>query len=66
MAVIRLLRLPEVKHLTGLSRTTIYDMMRRGEFPTSIKLGSKTVAWSSLELERWQERCFRMARKGAA
>ncbi|PSJ19006.1 hypothetical protein CVH10_25105, partial [Halomonas sp. ND22Bw] len=29
----RILRRPEVERLTGLSRSSIYDAMRRGEFP---------------------------------
>ncbi|EFM0226016.1 MULTISPECIES: AlpA family transcriptional regulator, partial [Enterobacteriaceae] len=29
----RFLRLPEVMHLCGLSRSTIYELIRKGEFP---------------------------------
>ncbi|SVC01347.1 uncharacterized protein METZ01_LOCUS254201, partial [marine metagenome] len=29
----KILRLEDVKHTTGLARTTIYDQVARGEFP---------------------------------
>ena len=35
----RILRLPEVLALTGLSKSTIYRLMPVGEFPQSVKLG---------------------------
>jgi prophage regulatory protein len=49
----RLVRLPEVKDRTGLSRTSIYRKMDAGEFPPAIKLSKNAVAWRETELERW-------------
>jgi prophage regulatory protein len=49
----RLVRLPEVKDRTGLSRTSIYRKMDAGEFPSAIKLSKNAVAWRETELERW-------------
>jgi len=49
----RLVRLPEVKDRTGLSRTSIYRKMEAGEFPQAIKLSTNAVAWRETELERW-------------
>jgi prophage regulatory protein len=49
----RLVRLPEVKDRTGLSRTSIYRKMDAGEFPQAIKLSTDAVAWRETELERW-------------
>ncbi len=37
----RFLRLPEVMHLCGLSRSTIYELIRKGEFPPQVSLGGK-------------------------
>ena len=34
----RILRLKDVQTLTGLSRTMVYDLQSKGEFPQSIKL----------------------------
>lgn len=49
----RLVRLPEVKDRTGLSRTSIYRKMDAGEFPLAVKLSTNAVAWRETELERW-------------
>ena len=48
-----LLRLPEVKHRTGISRSLIYRMMQEGYFPRNISLSSRTVAWSSADIDQW-------------
>ena len=50
---IRLLRRPEVEKLTGLSRSSIYAMMERGEFPRPRRIGQRAVAWDEAALERW-------------
>ncbi|MFD1949915.1 helix-turn-helix transcriptional regulator [Sphingomonas arantia] len=39
------LRLPEVKQRTGLSRTTIYRLMDQGLFPANRKIGIRAVGW---------------------
>lgn len=49
----RFLRLNQVKNQTGLSRSTIYNKMNKGDFPRSIKLGERAVAWIELEIEEW-------------
>lgn len=49
----RLLRLPEVKSKTGMSRTTIYRRMMEGHFPRSVDLGGGTVAWRLSDVNRW-------------
>jgi prophage regulatory protein len=49
----RLLRRREVEELTGLSRSTIYDWIRTGQFPRPVSLGPRTVRWSEREVERW-------------
>ena len=49
----KLHRLPEVKDLTGLSRSTIYNRMREGTFPKSITLGPNTVGWLHEDIQKW-------------
>lgn len=49
----RLLRLPEVMLRTGYKRSHIYNLMRRGDFPTTVKLGTRAVAWDSVEIDMW-------------
>lgn len=49
----RLLRRPEVERLTGLSRSGIYDRIRKGEFPAPVSLGAAAVAWVEAEVNAW-------------
>ena len=49
----RLLRRPEVERRCQLGRSTIYRLMRVGQFPTPIKIGPRAVRWSEREIERW-------------
>lgn len=48
-----LLRQKEVSKLTGLSRTTIYTLIQRGDFPNSIKLSTRSVAWRRGDIWEW-------------
>jgi prophage regulatory protein len=48
-----ILRLPSVKNKTGLSRSSIYLRMRRGDFPKTISLGDRAVGWLEDEIESW-------------
>lgn len=50
-----LLRRPEVEARTGLSRSTLYDWMKRGEFPQPVKLGARIVAWREGDVTEWLE-----------
>ncbi len=49
----RILRLPEVVQRTGYKRSSIYDLMKRGLFPKSKKIGAQAVGWDSDEIDRW-------------
>ena len=50
-----ILRLPNVKAITGLSRSTIYLRMSEGTFPQKISLGSRAVGWLRSEVADWME-----------
>ena len=49
----RLLRRREVEARTGISRTTIYRLMREGKFPEPLKVSVKAVRWPESEIEDW-------------
>jgi prophage regulatory protein len=51
----KLLKLKAVCEQTGLSRSSIYLMMSKKEFPRNISIGSRAVAWSSEDIEHWIE-----------
>ncbi len=46
-----LIRIKEVMKMTGLSRSTIYLQKSRNEFPKSIHLGARSVAWVRRDIE---------------
>lgn len=49
----KILRLPAVKSMTGLSRSSIYQKIIDGDFPRSILLGPRTVGWLESEVAAW-------------
>ena len=51
----RLIRLPEVMHRVGLSRSTIYQYIEEGRFPAQVRLGRRCVAWNYEEIDSWIE-----------
>jgi prophage regulatory protein len=48
-------RLPTVIEKTGLSRSSIYLRMNKGEFPQSISLGDRAIGWLEADIEQWLE-----------
>jgi prophage regulatory protein len=49
----KLIRRPEVEARTGLSRSTLYEWMKRGDFPQPVKLGARLVAWRESDVAEW-------------
>lgn len=48
-----LLRRKQVEAMTTLSRSRIYVLMKIGEFPAPVRLGSQSVAWLRSDIEAW-------------
>ncbi|MGS2724648.1 helix-turn-helix transcriptional regulator [Porticoccus sp. GXU_MW_L64] len=52
----RILRLKDVQQMTGLSRSTIYLEIGKGNFPKQVKLtGSRSVGWHESSIIDWIE-----------
>ena len=49
----KLLRLPQVKTITGLSKSTIYARIAEGTFPKQIPLGPRLVVWVESDIQKW-------------
>ena len=49
----KILRLKAIQDWTGLSRSTIYAMLKTGNFPQSVKLGLRSVRWYETEISNW-------------
>ena len=48
-----LIRLPEVQRITGYSKAWIYRLMAEQRFPSSIKIGSRAIAFIESEIDEW-------------
>ena len=44
-------KLPKTLEHTGLSRATLYAMIKEGKFPKQRKISSKSVGWFSDEVQ---------------
>lgn len=51
----RFLRLPEVKALTGLGKTTIYALQAIGDFPHSSRISPNCVGWDLAAVIDWRQ-----------
>lgn len=49
----KIIRLNQVKDLTGLGRSTIYKYIAEGSFPKPISLGDRCVGWLESEIYDW-------------
>ena len=49
------LRITEVERVTGLPRSTIYEMVSKGLFPKQVRLSPRAVGWIESEIREWQE-----------
>lgn len=62
----KVLRLPEVKARTGLSRSSIYLRISQSRFPKPISLGGRAVGWLESEIEDWLEEKIILSRDESA
>jgi prophage regulatory protein len=51
----RILRMKQTKERTGLSRSTLYTLIKEGKFPAPISLGARAVGWLSSDVDAWIE-----------
>ncbi|MDD5580876.1 MAG: AlpA family transcriptional regulator [Methylobacter sp.] len=55
MQTSNILRVPAAIKKTGISRSTIYTLLKTGEFPKPIKLSARSIGWLESELTDWIE-----------
>lgn len=49
------MRVWQVQQATGLARSTIYEMVKRGELPSPQKLSARVSVWKASEVQAWLE-----------
>jgi prophage regulatory protein len=59
-----ILRRPQVQQRTGLSRSTLYQYIRDGAFPTAVSLGPRAVGWLESDVSDWISARVKLARQG--
>ena len=57
-----ILRLPQVKTQTGLSRSSIYQRIAEGTFPRQINLGGRAVGWLASDIDNYIKKCLAASR----
>ena len=61
-----ILRLNQVKARTGLSRSTIYALIKKGRFPAQVLLcGGRAVGWIEQEINEYLARQIEASREAA-
>jgi prophage regulatory protein len=53
VGTIHVLRLPQVCKMTGLSRSSVYQMEADRLFPSRVKIGARSVGWIESEVQSW-------------
>ena len=49
----RFIKMKEVMAKTGLAKSTVYKHIADNQFPNSVSLGKRAVAWLESEVEEW-------------
>lgn len=49
----RIKRLNAVVGYVGLSRSTVYRLMKLDQFPAPIRLGPNSIGWDAADLDAW-------------
>ncbi len=60
---LKILRRLNVEAKTGLSRSTIYQRIAEGAFPTPVSLGGRAVGWVESEISDWIKQRIKASRK---
>ena len=51
----RILRIKSVLERTGLSRSTLYRKIERGEFPRQVKISERCAGWRESAVGEWMK-----------
>jgi prophage regulatory protein len=62
LKTITVIRLPQVKKRTGLSRSTIYALIKLGHFKAPIHLGARAVGWLDSDVDEFLAERIRASR----
>lgn len=52
-ADVTIIRLPQVKARLGVSRSSIYSLVKSGKLKAPISLGARSVGWLSIDVDEF-------------
>ncbi len=52
---LRLLRRPDVEMMCGVSRSLLYAMIAKGDFPQPVRIHERAVGWRASDVRTWLE-----------
>ena len=61
-----MMRRRSVERLTGLSKSTLYRLIKKGEFPQPLRMTRKAVRWRREEINEWLSHRPRGGGRGAS
>jgi prophage regulatory protein len=59
---VQFIRLKEVLTICGRSRSSIYEAIKKGNFPKPVKRQGRSSAWIRCEVEQWAVQCIPASR----
>ena len=62
----RLLSLSEVENVSGIRKTTVYQLMKRGEFPRCVNVTPRCVRWPESTVLQWVQDRIAASKGGEA
>jgi prophage regulatory protein len=64
MNQIRFLKLREVLEISGKSKSSIYEAVKKKQFPAPVKLSNRSSGWIQSEVSAWAEERVKASRSG--
>jgi len=61
---VEFIKIAEVRKITGMGTSFIYERMMEGTFPKQVKLGPRSVVWVKSEVQAWAQAKITAARGG--
>ena len=61
---VRILRPSQVLARTGLSKSTLYELVAKGSFPSPIRISGRATGWIEAEVDAWIRRGVAESRGG--
>ncbi|MNO20173.1 Prophage CP4-57 regulatory protein (AlpA) [compost metagenome] len=61
---VEFIKIAEVRRITGMGTSFIYEQMMKGSFPKQVSLGPRSVVWVKSEVQAWAKAKITAARGG--